>query len=159
MLQYIINDGLLYIKYSKRSIKLGKCHATGALDHNPSIYNWDAVLWLRIKMKVQTEAWPVQGFSVLPSALDLKPGSSKSNWVMLFLNRGRLLKSHRSLWINTTGGLLNPRSLYRRLHTRHYAISNGSHTLSFLYLVNTDRTHTCSRGTFFNKPASHGDFH
>lgn len=147
MLQYIINDGLLYKKYSKRSIKLGKFHATGALHHDPFIYDWDAVLWLRIKMK---------GFFVLPSALDHKPGSSKSNW--LFLKWGRLLKSHRSLRINTIDDLLNPRSLYRRLHTRHYAISNGSHTLSFLYLVNTDRTHTCFRRTLFNKPASHGDF-
>ncbi len=126
------------------------------LHHNPFIYDWDAVLWLRIKMKVQTEAYPVQGFFVLPS---LKPGNSRSNGVMLFLKRGRLLKSHRSLRINATGGPLNPRSLYRRLHTRHYAISNGSHTLSLLYLVNTDRTQTCSRRTFFNKPASHGDFH
>ncbi len=31
------------------------------LHHNLFIYDWDAVLWLRIKMKVQTEAYPVQG--------------------------------------------------------------------------------------------------
>ncbi len=76
MLQYIINDGLLYMKYSKLSIKLGNVMQMVQLHHNLFIYDWDAVLWLRIKMKVQTEG---PNFFVLPSALDHKPGNSKSN--------------------------------------------------------------------------------